>query len=697
MARQATIKLDVRAADAREELGQLERSLSDVEIEAVEAGDGFSRLSNEASRELAETRAQAARTAASMDQMSTSARGSANSLGIELTQAAQDASFGVAGVANQLPQLQLEFQRLQKQTGSTTGALSQLGSAFIGPTGVLAAGTLLLQFWPQIVSAFSDAGDEAEEASEKVKALAEATGSVVEVTSDQIQDLELSLHQVDQAVGQTESRIGSLQERITQLQGLQDFIQGAVFQDTDIPLRQIGTAVQAVERTSITFEQLRQAREQGIDDLQSLLQSRLETAQEELDTERGVKQNLTDQQQELERQLKAQERLRDLGAERTDTESDNADAAERQAQAYNALAVSAKQAAENARTVQRFMQQRGQMPMQRRLQAFEQQRMPTVAGTMNTFGRSQGDLMLQAARDAGVISDFTSAKEMFSILQRAAKEQTEEGTEEGLSTGARVGANVFQGTMSTAVSEITRQIENDFARAITSAVLQSLSSAAVEKLTNLLESNIGGDDGAGDASSLASQGLSLVNNLLSQRGGGGQGGLSLPGIGALSSGGGGGASMLSSGGPIGAIALASMAAGNATGELVGDIDGPFERFLATVGGPVGGLFAGLFEGGGRMPAMSMGGIHPPEFAITGSGAQIVSKEKTEQVLQQADRSRGMDAVVRKLDQVAQRVDKQTQSLIPELRRGMRLDPHEVAAETDRARRLEKRQGMERVG
>jgi len=52
MARSATIRIEARTTDAREEVAQLEGDLRGVEVAAVDAGDGFERLSSNASREL---------------------------------------------------------------------------------------------------------------------------------------------------------------------------------------------------------------------------------------------------------------------------------------------------------------------------------------------------------------------------------------------------------------------------------------------------------------------------------------------------------------------------------------------------------------------------------------------------------------------------------------------------------------------
>jgi len=470
MARSATIRIEARTADAREEVAQLEGDLRGVEVAAVDAGDGFERLSSNASRELSETRSEARQTAASMDQMSASARGSANSLGLELTQAAQDASFGVAGVANQIPQLQMEFQRLQSQTGSTGGALKALGSAFAGPTGVLAAGTLLLQFMPQIMSAFEDMGDTVGDTTEEVEGLSEATSSVVDVTSTDLEELELSLSDVGTAIEQTDQRIGTLESRIGGLSELREDVgraragrvidqlervqeleaQGRIDDLTEAG--RPGELLRALRQSTLTVQDLRDALQQGETELISLIETRVEASREELETEKGVRDDLTEQRKQLEQQLRAQGRLEELGAERAETESENTEETKEQQQAMNGLAVSSKQAAENMVTVRRTLNSMDQMPMQRRISAFGAGfQAPTVGGTMLRQGQSQGELMLQAARDAGIIRDFRTLQGTLGSVGQAAqsaendvKQSVNQELQRGVNLASQIGTTLIR-------------------------------------------------------------------------------------------------------------------------------------------------------------------------------------------------------------------------------------------------------------
>jgi hypothetical protein len=367
-----------------------------------------------------------------MDQMSTSAQSTASNLGFELTQAAQDAQFGIAGVANQIPLLSEQFTRLQNQTGSTTGALTAMLQTFKGPTGVLALGTLGLQALPQITEFFSGIGDSAKKASEEVDQLKSATSSVVDVTSTDLEDLELSLSDVGTAIEQTDQRIGTLESRIgglselredvgraragrviSQLERVQELeAQGRIDDLTEAG--RPGELLRALRQSTLTVEDLRDALQQGETELISLIETRVEASREELETEKGVRDDLNQQRKQLEQQLRAQGRLEELGAERAETESENTEETKEQEQAMNGLAVSSKQAAENMLTVRRTLNSMDQMPMQSRISAFGAGfRAPTLGGTMLNQGQSQGSLMLQAARDAGLVDGFMDFSDVF--------------------------------------------------------------------------------------------------------------------------------------------------------------------------------------------------------------------------------------------------------------------------------------------
>lgn len=98
--------------------------------------------------------------------MRSSVGASANNLGFEFVQAAQDAKFGAAGVANQIPLMSEQFAQLTAKTGTTTGALRALGSSLLGPVGVVGAVTLLISYQEEISNFFSSSAESADEATE---------------------------------------------------------------------------------------------------------------------------------------------------------------------------------------------------------------------------------------------------------------------------------------------------------------------------------------------------------------------------------------------------------------------------------------------------------------------------------------------------------------------------------------------------
>jgi hypothetical protein len=445
MAERAVIQIEVEAGDARAEISQTEDALSGLEVEAVEAGDGFERLSSSASRELAETRAQAERTAASMRQMDGAASGTATSLQYELVQGAQDAKFGMAGLANQIPLIQEQFLRLRQDTGSTTGALSSLASTFMNPTtGVVAGITLLLTFKDDLLSFFDATGDSAENTASKIKNIAEAASDVVDVTSGQTQDLELSLGQVDGALETTEGRIKSLENQIDALERLQGLV-SPIEEGRQAERTEVGEEQALGEEQRTVEEIIVQTRERF--DLENAtqeeIQSRVDDLQEELNTEKGVRQNLENQQQTLQEQLRAQERLGELGAQKAENSNESADATEREAEAMNALAVSAKEVAENRQAVNRFFAQGGRR--ERLFGQFNFGRTPTVGGTMLNQGQSQGALMLQSARQVGIISQFQDFPELLKRIQQKTEDagnEVRDSFQDPLATGIQLAAQL---------------------------------------------------------------------------------------------------------------------------------------------------------------------------------------------------------------------------------------------------------------
>ena len=103
-----------------------------------------------------------------------------------LSRVAQDAPYGFIGIANNLNPLLESFQRLSKETGSTSSALKSMVSGLMGPAGIgLALGavsSLIVAFGPKIanfihgVDAAKEAEDKFAESLDKAQASASESG-----------------------------------------------------------------------------------------------------------------------------------------------------------------------------------------------------------------------------------------------------------------------------------------------------------------------------------------------------------------------------------------------------------------------------------------------------------------------------------------------------------------------------------------
>lgn len=163
-----------------------------MEVEAVEAGDGFERLSSQATAEMVEARQAADRMSSSMRSVG-GASSTATNLTFELTQQLQDLQAGgIQGAVNAFPLMFEQFGRLQNEAGSTTGALSDLLGTFTGPTGILALGTLGLQALPMIVDFFGGIADSAKEARESVDELKSAADTLIQGFSQELPSFEIT-------------------------------------------------------------------------------------------------------------------------------------------------------------------------------------------------------------------------------------------------------------------------------------------------------------------------------------------------------------------------------------------------------------------------------------------------------------------------------------------------------------------------
>jgi DNA repair exonuclease SbcCD ATPase subunit len=244
------------AAQQNRDLSRLDQGFS----EATVAMADFSKRQERLQQELRATAAAQDRVASSGVTMRSSVQASANNLGFEFVQAAQDAQFGAQAVANQLPLMAEQFSQLQSKTGSTTGALFALRSSLLGPAGIIGAITIGLPLVQQLTSNLFEAGEEAESLSDRVDKAADSVIRLREASEDPIRlGLEQARRQVD-----------LLSTRLEELRDLRSDVQefdpgqalrptaGGALQPSGIALPQEGAAA----TTPAQAEDLERLREQ---------------------------------------------------------------------------------------------------------------------------------------------------------------------------------------------------------------------------------------------------------------------------------------------------------------------------------------------------------------------------------------------------------------------------------------------------
>lgn len=291
---------------------RVEQAVEEAESTSSDFGDIVSRemrlassSAEEAEQALRGTAAAQERVSSTSTSMRSGVSSSANALGFELVQASQDAQFGLIGVANQVPLISEQFQRLQTQTGSTRGALGALVSALKGPAGVIGAVTLLLSFGPQLVDFFESWIDGVDSAEEASKQLGEATSQLINIDlgleTQEIQNLERArefLDGIQQEIDAVEG-LQFLREEfaradsgaiLSQLRRLRELRQQGEVESLD-QVGRIGEVQRQLEATGLTLEQLQSADQGAL----SLIRERLGAREGELDVLRQQEKRLRKQ------------------------------------------------------------------------------------------------------------------------------------------------------------------------------------------------------------------------------------------------------------------------------------------------------------------------------------------------------------------------------------------------------------------
>jgi hypothetical protein len=134
-----------------------------------------------------------------------------------LSRVAQDAPYGFIGIANNLNPLLESFQRLSKETGSTSSALKSMAKGLMGPAGIgLALGavsSLIVAFGPKIAS-FIKGVDAAKEAEDK---FAESLNKARASASESGIKLQAYINIADDATISDNKRANALKFVITEL------------------------------------------------------------------------------------------------------------------------------------------------------------------------------------------------------------------------------------------------------------------------------------------------------------------------------------------------------------------------------------------------------------------------------------------------------------------------------------------------
>lgn len=180
----------------------------------AKGADDVQREANKAAKSLEKVEKKQEEVSKASKSSSRSVKGSANTLAVELTQAAQDAQFGLAGVSNQVPLIFEQFERLKRSAGGTSSAISALGKSFAGPAGIIGAATLLPTLLPKVISFFKDTKEEAKDTADAIR---DAASAVTDIQSG-IETRQFDAETIGPAIGRAENRVRELRNALSTLE-----------------------------------------------------------------------------------------------------------------------------------------------------------------------------------------------------------------------------------------------------------------------------------------------------------------------------------------------------------------------------------------------------------------------------------------------------------------------------------------------
>jgi hypothetical protein len=140
---------------------------------------------NDLNKSLVSTNNAAVKTGTTGMQSLAKGANTANTSMINLGRTVSDAPFGFIGIANNIGPLVENFVQLKKESGSTGGALKQLGASLAGPGGLIVGIQLALAAVQFAQLGFSRWGASAKKAKEDVDKLKQGQEQLIETTSKQ--------------------------------------------------------------------------------------------------------------------------------------------------------------------------------------------------------------------------------------------------------------------------------------------------------------------------------------------------------------------------------------------------------------------------------------------------------------------------------------------------------------------------------
>lgn len=290
--------------DLVEMSGQGTRSLSRMEAGMVE----LERRADLTAAQLREASVEARSMSRGMDAAGRRS-GQASELLFGLGDAASDARYGIEAVGNNFALAAEQGANLVAQAGSARGALASVGSALLGPAGVVVAIQGLIALGPEIVDFFNGGAAAAEKMEKEMKDAAEG---MFEISEEVGSFEEATLQQAEAVQSSIQKQVQSGESVVSDLQTLV----GAL-EETESP-----SGISAFAGTSEAFQVEALKERLGLQDV-SLEQARemLEAERATLADQKAILSTVETQVSELRRRKRLAEEFRRQGVEPSSKET----------------------------------------------------------------------------------------------------------------------------------------------------------------------------------------------------------------------------------------------------------------------------------------------------------------------------------------------------------------------------------------